>query len=233
MTAQINEMVSLNGHEMVLLAVSSDSFYFDPRKYGLKPVVHSTACWSGYVCDYAVEDNKFYIKTLKVNCSQFDLKKRERIEPAEPLPEIYGIKPEKMPDELVEVEEIVGIWTKKVEELVPPEFEYEYRLNHVSEYTGKIILGDNFNRKYYEHMGYQQLWAYNTLYELEFKNGELIGKVDFSSKVDLVRRAVNSTHFKQLNDFEFIRNSFSRTYEDKVDRFLKLAEKGRELCKCQ
>lgn len=41
-------------------------------------------------------------------------------------------------------------------------------------YSGGIIIGSGFIDKYYIHMGFQQVYAYKTVYELIFDRGILI-----------------------------------------------------------
>ena len=94
-----------------------------------------------------------------------------------------------------------------------------YELNKLIPFTGKMMLGSDFLSEYYIHMGFQQAWAYKTVKELEFENGHLININDYSDRVDKIRK-----HIKDKQDVEdlhddilgFVRDSFSRSYEDKV-----------------
>ena len=60
-------------------------------------------------------------------------------------------------------------------------------LNIFMEYTGKILIGKGFIKKYYIHMGYQRAWAYEVLDELIFDKGELIKTVDHSEMAKRLR----------------------------------------------
>lgn len=55
------------------------------------------------------------------------------------------------------------------------------------EFTGKMLIGHGFIRKYYEHMGYQRPHAYEELMILTFRDGMLLDQEDISDKAQMVR----------------------------------------------
>lgn len=40
---------------------------FDPRRHGFSPVSLSTACWRGYICSYAIEDDRLLLRSLQIS----------------------------------------------------------------------------------------------------------------------------------------------------------------------
>jgi len=65
MTAQITDAVRHEGRSWAL-AASDGAGLFDPRTYGLKPVMPHTACHNGYYCAYAVEDSALVLVSLTI-----------------------------------------------------------------------------------------------------------------------------------------------------------------------
>ena len=59
-------------------------------------------------------------------------------------------------------------------------FLYHKNIGIRMKYTGKILVGKDFLREYYIHMGYQRAWAYQTLVEFIFEDGSLLDTVDHS-----------------------------------------------------
>lgn len=53
-------------------------------------------------------------------------------------------------------------------------------LNIPIEYSGKILIGNDFIQEYYIHMGFQMPWSYKNLIELDFENGVLTNTVNHS-----------------------------------------------------
>ena len=56
MTAQIGDIYKYKKKEFTVVALSS-VMLFDPKNYGMEPHASSTACWRGYWCEYAIEDD--------------------------------------------------------------------------------------------------------------------------------------------------------------------------------
>ena len=62
-----------------------------------------------------------------------------------------------------------------------------------SDYTGKLLLGDDFLHEYYVHMGYQYPWAFKSLMEFVFEGGRLVETNDLSCVVDELRTEMKET----------------------------------------
>lgn len=67
---------------------------------------------------------------------------------------------------------------------------YYKKMHHLIKFTAKILLGRNFLREYYIHMGFQPAWAYNDLIELVIKDGSVISEKDFSDKAKELREKI-------------------------------------------
>ena len=108
----------------------------------------------------------------------------------------------------------------KGEDGFPNPFDHYYDLNLEINFTGKMLLGRDFIREYYIHMGHQQAWSYETVYEFEFTDGKLINIIDLSKCVAELRKDINNnpTFFEDLrsNIPWFVHNSFATDYENKA-----------------
>ena len=81
-------------------------------------------------------------------------------------------------------------------------------------YTGRIVAGRDFLKKYYIHMGYQRAWSYGTLLEFIFDEGRLIERVDHSEMAELIRMEIEDDpkEFRKKLDHDvsaFVNDSFS------------------------
>lgn len=63
MTAQIGDIYKYQKKEFTVVALSS-VMLFDPKNYGMEPHASSTACWRGYWCEYAIEDDELLLNDL-------------------------------------------------------------------------------------------------------------------------------------------------------------------------
>ena len=163
---------------------------FQPSIFGLHPIPASTACWRGYVAVYAVSDSHLVLDELSVNL-------QEQLGPA-----IHGVMPE----------EPTGRFRL---------FNNLYRnLNYRFNYTGGLLIADEFIRELYVHMGFHPAWKYKTVFELIFADGRLTGEFDRSEKMAELRQMIQESDRqdkppkmpseKEISDF--VERSFDRTY---------------------
>ena len=93
-------------------------------------------------------------------------------------------------------------------------------INIFMEYTGKILIGKDFIREYYIHMGYQRAWAYEVLEELLFDNGKLVKTIDHSEMAKKLRKELEDKpeEIKKISDNIplFVDESFSLEMKDKA-----------------
>ncbi len=69
-------------------------------------------------------------------------------------------------------------------------------------YTGKILVGDEFIEEYYIHMGTQKPWAYKVLIEFVFENGKLTEKNDKSHLAAELREMLRNRADKEFTHEE-------------------------------
>lgn len=87
-------------------------------------------------------------------------------------------------------------------------------------YSGGIIIGRDFIREFYVHMGFRRPHCYKFVYELGFDNGKLSKISDYSEDIKRIRDKIRENKItKNINTIheieEFIRGSFSFSYGDK------------------
>lgn len=113
--------------------------------------------------------------------------------------------------------EINGV--KPIDEKAESSFYAYYNVDLPIDYTGKILLGYGFLRRYYQHMGYQAPHAYQELLMLTFNNGELVLTKDLSEKAADFRKIVEkdpAAYNKNIKSDlkEYIEKSFSMEIDD-------------------
>lgn len=164
MTAQVGDSFKYKSKEYNIVAISKP-LEFDLQQYGITPEPCCTACWDGYWCEYEISEKGIILKNFYVN-SKDDY-----------YPEINGVLPLSEEDEKDKMFHYMG-------------HHYYKGVNIKMPYTGKIVVGKDFLREYYIHMGYQRAWAYKTLKELVFENGILIQEIDHSDMAKELRKQI-------------------------------------------
>ena len=69
MTAQIEDVVVLQGRMYALIGVNGPGL-FEPGEHGLQVHMPTTACRRGYVCEYAVEDERLFLIAVRLGMAQ-------------------------------------------------------------------------------------------------------------------------------------------------------------------
>ena len=153
MTAQISNKFRFEGKDYTI-AASTEPLRFDPREHGIIPEPCSTGCWNGFWCAYEVKEGEFLLETLYINAQ------------GDTYPAINGVLPVTKED--------------------GKDFTYMGHhvysgLNFNTGYTGKLLVGNDFQYEFYVHGGYQSPWAYKILVELVFHHGRLTEVNDHSA----------------------------------------------------
>ncbi|MEZ3513713.1 MAG: hypothetical protein K1W37_00275 [Lachnospiraceae bacterium] len=191
MTAQVGDRFIYKEDNYSIVAISNP-IQFNPLDYGIKSVACCTACWNGYWCDYYISKKGIMLQNLYIN-SENDY-----------YPKINNVSPER---ENKKSFQYMGHHLYK-------------NLNIFMEYTGKILIGKGFIKKYYIHMGYQRAWAYEVLDELIFDKGELIKTVDHSEMAKKLRLELENKaeEISKTGDniSLFVKESFSLEMKDKA-----------------
>lgn len=137
---------------------------FRPQDYGVTSEACCSACWEGYWCEYSISDKEIVLDKLYINAKN------------EHYSQINGISP--MNEQA----------NKKLRYMGNNLYQY---INIKIPYTGRIMLGKDFMREYYIHMGYQRAWAYKVLTEFIFENGILFETIDHSGMAEKLRRQID------------------------------------------
>lgn len=165
---------------------------FSPENYGITPIATSSANYRGYFCDYAIKEGALILEELFVGQDENN------------IPTFNGVT------------------------AIKNRF---YRINHIFEYkdvglpvnySGGIIIGNDFIEEFYVHMGFHRAHCYKYVKEIIFENGNVIKVIDHSEKMEKVRekiRKINDTsgdvQNSEKNIMQFIEDSFSRSYNKK------------------
>lgn len=143
---------------------------FEPASFGLFPIMASTACWRGYVAIFAVSEAHLVLDSLFVNLRETKGPPINNISPRPPAGR-FGM------------------------------FNQEYRgLNHRLDFSGKLLLGNDFIRELYVHMGFHPAWKYRTVIELAFEDGKLTAENDRSERMAEIRRTMQDSAAKSGKD---------------------------------
>lgn len=113
--------------------------------------------------------------------------------------------------------EINGV--KAVDKKAESSFFGYYGVDLPIKFTGKLLLGYGFLRRYYQHMGYQSPHAYQELLMLTFEKGKLIEKEDLSKRAAKFRKEIEKdpaafNKDKKSDLEEYIEKSFSLEIDD-------------------
>jgi hypothetical protein len=133
---------------------------FEAASFGLFPIMASTACWRGYVAIFAISEAHLVLDTLFVNLRETKGPPINNVSPRPPAGR-FGM------------------------------FNQEYRgLNHRLDFSGSLLLGNDFIRELYVHMGFHPAWKYKTVIELTFEGGKLTAENDRSARMAEIRRTM-------------------------------------------
>jgi len=180
MTAQISDRFLILDHEYSEIAFS-EPFAFAPREYGLRPGMHSTACWKGYWCVYQVTEDQILVKDLYIHTSD------------KHYPDINGVSVKK----------------EDGRDFSYMGFHLYENVNIPVAYTGRILVGKDFKIEHYIHMGLQRPWAYETVLELVFDSGKLNQKIDHSCVSADIRAALTEYETPEQKG-EYVLSDFAR-----------------------
>jgi hypothetical protein len=156
-TAQAPDTMLFDDREYSITGVSGDGL-FDPAIFVTELYPSNTACWRGYVAHYVVREGRLILDRLEASLA-----------PDATGPEINGVKPS--------TPTIPFLFLSHV---------YDH-LELKMDFSGKLVIGTDFIRELYVHMGWQPSWKYRTVLQLEFKRGELTLAKDLSDAMEKER----------------------------------------------
>ena len=171
MTAQVHDRLLVYDQELDLVGVNGGEL-FAPRRYGLRPFRTSTACRRGYVCHYAVRDDRLVLDQLFVSLELLGGQGRDRYA-GQAGPAINGVSPI-FPNEQ------------------SPHLNNRYdALNLETPFSGGLLAGAGFIRELYVHMGFHPAWKYQTVYELIVFAGQVTEVRNVSEGLVAIREAMS------------------------------------------
>ncbi|MBA9002754.1 hypothetical protein [Thermomonospora cellulosilytica] len=152
MTGQIPDEVTYQGKSYALAGANGTGL-FDPTALGLRVRPISTACWRGYLAEYAIVDGALKLTGLRLGLDD------ER-------PEVFGVLPDE-PEDPEEVHDLLPDGSAGSADYVDPNPKYS-GLDVPVPFTGGLLIGRDFDSGFYVHMGFQAGWKYADLHELIF-----------------------------------------------------------------
>lgn len=193
MTAQISDTVLYRGAEYDLCGIDGEGL-FEPQPYGIEPRMISTACWRGYYCTYQVGGDELLLTEVHVGLHDEDAERARRDEG----PPLFGVRPR---------------WDER-------DWCFVYAPVEVPvSFTGGLLLGRDFIRELYVHMGFHPGWKYREVHELLFEQGRLREAFDRSAAMEAIRGSLKPTDLKPARDASraeveaWIKQTFSLRYE--------------------
>jgi hypothetical protein len=209
MTAQISDVVVYRRKTHCIAGINGSGL-FDPAGHGITPVTISTACWRGYHCTYEVADGTLLLTKLNVGLGGEDRAAAERGEG----PKLFGKVPHRYTirghSKNLRTGEVKTSWESS-------DFLYE-GLMEVVPFSGGLLLGADFIRELYVHMGYHPAWKYREVHELIFDKGRVVKEADRSAEMaefrGMVQGPVGPTDPEDREGIErWVRQCFSLDYK--------------------
>jgi hypothetical protein len=187
MTAQMSDTFVYREKPFSLAGINGSGL-FDPAQQGVKAVGWSTACWSGFHCSYEVADTSLFLTQVNLGLSHED----EAAVARGQGPRLFGKAPHRYTEhgyrENARTGKVTTSWESSdfvvdgLRELVP--------------FTGGLLLGDDFIREMYVHMGFHPAYKFRVVHELVFDGGRLTEDHDRSAAMAEVRDKLSSRALK-------------------------------------
>ena len=170
MTAQVSDSVIYQCQDFSITGINGSGL-FDPIDYGIIPKMISTACRRGYYCTYEVTNGNLYLRCLNIG-----LTKEESLSAKQGKgPKLFDKAPEYSDTEHCFVYD-------ELHEQIP--------------FTGGILLGRDFIKEMYVHMGFHPAYKFKIVYEMIFDNGKVISESDRSAKMSQYREKISGQPLK-------------------------------------
>jgi hypothetical protein len=210
MTAQISDKFRYRGKPHALAGVNGSGL-FEPSQQGIKEFGWSSACWRGFHCSYEVADGALFLTQVNLGLGEEDGASAARGEG----PKLFGKVPRRYT--------IHGHRTNIATGEVKTHWEsFDFvvdGLREVVPFTGGLLLGDDFIREMYVHMGFHPAYKFRVVYELMFDKGRLTEEHDRSTQMAEFREMLSSRSLEPGNrasrtEIEaWIKRCFSQEYK--------------------
>ena len=203
MTAQIPDIVTYRGQQYSVAGVQGRGL-FKPEDHGLVAQALSTACWRGFHCAYSVEDEALFLDQVNIGLSEEDFSGAAQV---------FGRAFESYTFEATRREKgssvpvTVVAHDKRVRGLHQP-----------TRFSGGLLLGREFIREMYVHMGFHPAHKFRVVHELIFEDGNLQKAFDRSEKMANFRNSMTSDQGRperkpsKQEIEEWIKSTFSLDY---------------------
>lgn len=178
MTAQASDRIRFNNRTFSISGINGDGL-FHPEDHGVTPQPISTACWRGFVCDYAVEDDILLLREVEFGLGRTDAESVE-----------LGSGPQIFGKDIVLFEEIrKGNTREGTRDITLTHYRCVELHEHI-EFTGGLLIADGFIRELYVHMGFHPAYKYRNVFELIFERGRLVEATDRSQVMAELRNSM-------------------------------------------
>jgi hypothetical protein len=171
MTAQISDTVRYLGKDCSLAGINGTGL-FDPADVGVVAYGWSSACWRGFYCGYEVAEGSLLLSQVHLGLGTDD---RAAVEQGGG-PKLFGRTPRRYTihghSEELFTGEVKTSWESS-----------DYRVDGLREFipfTGGLLVGDDFIRELYVHMGFHPAYKFREVHELIFDAGRLTEEYDRS-----------------------------------------------------
>ncbi|MHA1112536.1 MAG: hypothetical protein ACTSRE_15690 [Promethearchaeota archaeon] len=173
----------LYNNEVYALAGVKGIGLFSPEEFGITPQMASTACWRGFQMGYKIDKGELLLNWMFI-----------RTDLSNP-PSINEV------DGQIVTEEYSM-------------FSHRYEgLNIKSHFTGKFLIGKDFIRDLYVHMGFQKPITYKTVLEVFVEEGTVIEIKDRSVENEKFRKEAQHFDPEKESVQKFVHDSFSLDYD--------------------
>ena len=204
MSGQMKDIFIYKDEEYSISAIEFPKLFLDVNKLRIEPIEFHTACWRGYIATFAVsERNQLVLHHLYTNNGNKRNSKASLIN--NKLPKVT------IPQNL----------SKSFENYK------EYHYNNIDfsiNYSGSIIITNDFISEKYVHMGFQSPFSYEILIQLTFKDGKLIASRNLSDIAKLIREKEikpperNNDENHISNMLNWINDCFDISFAKKVNK---------------
>jgi hypothetical protein len=185
MTAQISDVVVYRGKPHCIAGINGAGLV-NPAEHGITPVMISTACWRGFHCTYEVAEGALLLTKVNIGLAERDRAAAERGEG----PKLFG----KVPHRYTIHGHMTNLQTAELKtSRESSDFLYE-ELREVIPFSGGLLLGADFIRELYVHMGFHPSWKYREVHELILDKGRVVKEADRSAEMAEFREMVGSRH---------------------------------------
>ncbi|MBP0006373.1 MAG: hypothetical protein J7642_22085 [Cyanobacteria bacterium SBC] len=212
MTAQISDRIIYN-HRKFYIAIANGHGLFNPADHNIHPVSLSTACYRGFHCTYTIIDDSLYLHEVCLGLN----KKNAKLAKLCQGPLLFGQLPTQQEIQKKNYNFMLSEWKYQW----PPSSDSIDRLMASIEFTGGLLIADDFIREMYVHIGFHSIYKYRTVCELIFERGHLVKAIDCTSKIAELHQIIEdrekclNLRKSQKEALDFLNQCFTLDYKIK------------------